>query len=72
VRYYSFFGFEPVCSVGGNGLSDMPHMLVWGGAGTRMDADVAAMLRKWGPSIRRSARAGGGGGGVKKGEEGGV
>lgn len=39
--------------MGGNGLSDVPHMLVWGGEGTRMDADVAAMLRKWGPAIRR-------------------
>lgn len=58
VRYYSFFGFKPVLNVGGNGLADVPHMLVWGGEGTRMDADVAAMLRKWGPSIRRSAAAG--------------
>lgn len=53
VRYYSFFGFEPVCTVGGKGLADIPHMLVWGGEGTRMDADVAAMLRKWGPLLRR-------------------
>ncbi|KAI8470206.1 MAG: hypothetical protein J3K34DRAFT_510837, partial [Monoraphidium minutum] len=53
VRYYSFFGFEPVATVGGNGLFDLPHLLVWGGEGTRMDADVAAMLAKWGPSIRR-------------------
>lgn len=26
VRYYSYFGFRPVCRVGGNGLSDLPHM----------------------------------------------
>ena len=26
--------------VGGNGLRDLPDLLVWGGAGTRMDADV--------------------------------
>lgn len=72
VRYYSFFGFEPVCTVGGNGLSDLPHLLVWGGEGTRMDADVATMLRRWGPAIRRQLRnsgrkgsgsEGGGGGG---------
>jgi hypothetical protein len=63
VRYYSFFGFEPVRKVGGNGLSDVPHQLVWGGEGTRMDADIGAMLRKWGPIIRRQAAGGGGGGG---------
>ncbi|KIY95148.1 hypothetical protein MNEG_12813 [Monoraphidium neglectum] len=56
VRYYNFFGFEPVVRVGGRGLADLPHLLVWGGEGTRMDADVAAMLGKWGPSIRRGSR----------------
>ncbi|EFJ41884.1 hypothetical protein VOLCADRAFT_98120 [Volvox carteri f. nagariensis] len=45
VKYYSYFGFRPVCRVGGNGLADVPHMLVWGGEGTRMDADIGAMLR---------------------------
>ena len=63
VRYYSFFGFEPVRTVGGNGLSDLPHLLVWGGEGTRMDADVGAMLRRWGPAIRRGGAGFGGGGG---------
>lgn len=55
----------PMLQVGGNGLSDVPHMLVWGGEGTRMDADIQAMLRKWTPSLRREARgeAGPGGGG---------
>jgi hypothetical protein len=57
VRYYRYFGFEPVYTVGGNGLADWPHLLVWGGEGTRMDADVAKMLRKWTPAIRRSAAA---------------
>lgn len=46
----------PLLQVGGNGLSDVPHMLVWGGEGTRMDADIQAMLRKWTPSLRREAR----------------
>ncbi|KAG2430833.1 hypothetical protein HXX76_009807 [Chlamydomonas incerta] len=55
VKYYSYFGFKPVCKVGGNGLSDLPHMLVWGGEGTRMDADITAMLRKWTPALRRTA-----------------
>ncbi len=52
VRYYSYFGFRTVCRVGGNGLADVPHLLVWGGEGTRMDADMGAMLRKWTPAFR--------------------
>ncbi|GIL78233.1 hypothetical protein Vretimale_7607 [Volvox reticuliferus] len=55
VKYYSYFGFRPVCRVGGNGLADIPHMLVWGGEGTRMDADIEAMLRRWTPSLRAAA-----------------
>lgn len=55
VRYYSFFGFKPVYVVGGNGLRDVPHLLVWGGEGTRMDADIQFMLRRWAPAIRRSS-----------------
>lgn len=47
VKYYSYFGFEPVAEVGGGEITDLPHMLVWGGAGTRMDADVRRMLAKW-------------------------
>jgi hypothetical protein len=54
VAYYSRFGFEPVVEVMGGRLSDLPHMLVWGGTGTRMDADIPAMLNKWQRSIRRS------------------
>ncbi|KAG2496074.1 hypothetical protein HYH03_005993 [Edaphochlamys debaryana] len=55
VKYYSYFGFKPVRTVGGNGLSDLPHLLVWGGEGTRMDADIRAMLRRWTPALRQSA-----------------
>lgn len=55
IRYYSYFGFKPVCKVGGNGLSDLPHMLVWGGEGMRMDADIQHMLRRWTPALRRTA-----------------
>jgi hypothetical protein len=55
VKYYSFFGFKPVRRVTGGELSDLPHMLVWGGAGMRMDADVEAMLAKWTPALRRAA-----------------
>jgi hypothetical protein len=55
VRYYSFFGFKPVCKVGGNGFADWPHLLVWGGEGTRMDADITTMLTKWTRVIRKQA-----------------
>ncbi|GLC38882.1 hypothetical protein PLESTB_001714300 [Pleodorina starrii] len=57
VRYYSYFGFRTVCKVGGNGLADVPHMLVWGGEGTRMDADIEEMLRRWTPALRSQAAA---------------
>ncbi|KXZ46136.1 hypothetical protein GPECTOR_46g205 [Gonium pectorale] len=53
VRYYSYFGFRPVRVVGGNGLADWPHLLVWGGEGTRMDADIGEMLERWSPALRR-------------------
>lgn len=55
VKYYSRFGFEPVTVVEGGRLSDLPHMLVWGGVGTRMDADIESMLRRWSKAIRNSA-----------------
>jgi len=58
VRYYSYFGFRPVLSVGGNGLADLPHLLVWGGEGMRMDADVGAMLARWSPALLRELREG--------------
>ena len=56
VKYYSYFGFKPVTVVGDGGLSDLPHMLVWGGAGTRMDADISRMLGKWTPALRRTLK----------------
>ena len=51
VRYYSYFGFKKVRKVGGNGLSDLPHLLVWGGEGERMDADIERTLKRWTPAI---------------------
>ena len=75
VRYYSRFGFNPIRIVTGGKLSDLPDMLVWGGAGTRMDANVYEMLERWTPIIRTrsisssssesssSGSDGGGGGG---------
>lgn len=46
-RYYTkLFGFKAVREVGGGELSDLPHLLVWGGVGTRMDGDLETMLGK--------------------------
>lgn len=56
VKYYSRFGFVPVVLVKGDKIRDLPHMLVWGGAGTRMDADIEKMLRKWTGAIRQARR----------------
>ncbi len=55
----SYFGFQPVYQVEGDKLADLPHMLVWGGAGMRMDADMERMLRKWTRSLRALAQQGG-------------
>lgn len=56
VRYYSYFGFQRVRAVGDNGLRDLPDLLVWGGVGMRMDADIEELLRRWTAAIRRSDR----------------
>ena len=58
VRYYSFFGFTPVREVGDSGLRDIPDLLVWGGVGQRMDADIEELLRRWTYAIRRSVPKG--------------
>ena len=50
VSYYSRLGFETVRVVGGNGLRDVPDLLVWGGVGTRMNGDLRRLLGKWGGS----------------------
>lgn len=55
MKYYTFFGFEFVKEVGTNGLADLPDQVAWGGVGTRMDADVEAMLDKWTPALRKKA-----------------
>ncbi len=60
IKYYRYFGFKPVCTVGGargGGFwRDLPHLLVWGGEGTRMDADVAQMLARWTPALRKGRK----------------
>ncbi|XP_009760144.1 uncharacterized protein [Nicotiana sylvestris] len=47
VRFYTRIGFKSVHQVTGESLGDVGHMLVWGGVGTRMDADIEDLLVKW-------------------------
>ncbi|KAH9621423.1 hypothetical protein KSS87_015233 [Heliosperma pusillum] len=47
VRFYSRMGFKAVHEVDGSSIRDLAHMLVWGGKGTRMDANVEELLVKW-------------------------
>ncbi|KAJ4834940.1 hypothetical protein Tsubulata_047375 [Turnera subulata] len=47
VRFYSRIGFKAVHEVTGSTMGDLAHLLVWGGVGTRMDADVEELLIKW-------------------------
>lgn len=56
VRYYSRMGFRSVYEVTGNSLQDIPHRLIWGGVGTRMDASIEELLRKWSPVFRRLSK----------------
>lgn len=44
VKYYTRLGFRTVREVTGDSLSDVPHMLVWGGVGTRMDTSIPDFL----------------------------
>ncbi|KAJ1256322.1 hypothetical protein BS78_K046800 [Paspalum vaginatum] len=52
VRFYTRMGFKVVHEVDGSSLGDLAHMLVWGGRGTRMDADIQELLAKWGKTFR--------------------
>ncbi|CAA7048345.1 unnamed protein product [Microthlaspi erraticum] len=47
VRFYKRLGFEEVKEVSGSSFGDMADMLVWGGVGTRMDANIHHLLVKW-------------------------
>ncbi|XP_011092492.1 uncharacterized protein LOC105172662 [Sesamum indicum] len=47
VRFYKRIGFREVYEVTGSSLGDFTHMLVWGGVGTRMDADLHHLITKW-------------------------
>ncbi|CAN6450228.1 unnamed protein product [Victoria cruziana] len=54
VRFYGRIGFKPVYEVTGSSIGDVTHMLVWGGRGTRMDADIEELMAKWGPKFKDS------------------
>ncbi|KAL0028447.1 hypothetical protein WJX77_007127 [Trebouxia sp. C0004] len=54
VKYYRRMGFEKVLEVGNNGLSDLQHLLVWGGAGTRMNCNPEQFLRRWASLLKKS------------------
>lgn len=47
VKFYTRLGFKKVHEVRGESLEDWSHMLVWGGVGTRMDADIRQLMIKW-------------------------
>ncbi|XP_052210661.1 uncharacterized protein LOC127813635 [Diospyros lotus] len=47
VRFYTRMGFKAVYEVSGSWIGDVAHMLVWGGVGTRMDADISYLLHRW-------------------------
>ncbi|KAE8708441.1 DNA/RNA polymerases superfamily protein isoform 1 [Hibiscus syriacus] len=47
VRFYKRIGFKAVHEVTGSTIGDMPHMLIWGGIGTRMDDSIDELLVKW-------------------------
>ncbi|MED6134115.1 hypothetical protein PIB30_034430 [Stylosanthes scabra] len=47
VRFYRRLGFREVYQVSGSSIGDIPHMLVWGGVGTRMDACIQQLMFKW-------------------------
>ncbi|KAF0930579.1 hypothetical protein E2562_033577 [Oryza meyeriana var. granulata] len=47
IRFYTRMGFKTVHEVDGSSMTDLAHMIVWGGRGTRMDADIAQLLFKW-------------------------
>ncbi|PKA53638.1 hypothetical protein AXF42_Ash009134 [Apostasia shenzhenica] len=52
VRFYTRMGFRAVREVDGSSMGDLAHMLVWGGRGTRMDADVELLLRRWSKKLK--------------------
>ncbi|KAG6513421.1 uncharacterized protein LOC121969456 [Zingiber officinale] len=55
VRFYTRMGFKVVHEVDGSSMGDLAHMLVWGGRGTRMDADIEQLFLRWGKKFKASS-----------------
>ena len=53
MQYYRYFGFQVLRVVEG-GWMDIGEMLVWGGIGTKLRANVEDVLTKWTPMLRNS------------------
>ncbi|WCJ17969.1 hypothetical protein M5689_000352 [Euphorbia peplus] len=53
VKFYTRIGFKTVYEVTGSTMGDLAHMLVWGGIGTRMDADIQDLMLKWCTRFKR-------------------
>ena len=51
VAYYRRMGFTVEHEMEGGRLSDLPHLLVWGGLGTRMNGSVQKLLRRWSKAL---------------------
>ncbi|XP_010246299.1 PREDICTED: uncharacterized protein LOC104589622 [Nelumbo nucifera] len=51
-RFYKRIRFKAVHEVTGSSMGDLAHMLVWGGKGARMDADIEELLIKWGTRFK--------------------
>lgn len=45
-------GFRVTHEVDGSSMEDLAHMLVWGGKGTKMEAQIENLLVKWGKRFK--------------------
>lgn len=52
VRFYKRMGFRVTHEVDGSSMEDLAHMLVWGGKGTKMEAQIENLLVKWGKRFK--------------------
>ncbi|KAJ1686961.1 hypothetical protein LUZ63_018351 [Rhynchospora breviuscula] len=52
VRFYKRMGFRIKHEVDGSSMGDLAHMLVWGGRGTKMEAQIEDLLLKWGKKFK--------------------
>ncbi|CAM6093626.1 unnamed protein product [Calypogeia fissa] len=57
VKYYSRFGFKRMYEVNDEELKFYLDRIVWGGVGTRMDADCEELLRRWCAVLKPKTRS---------------